>query len=264
MSFPGVANDPIKPRFRFTVRGLLIAVTVACGLFAVLAFLARAVHQARRAALGAATEGQMCQLVVALHNYHDTYGCFPPAVVADEQGRPLHSWRVLLLPWLEEKARYDAYDFKEPWDGPNNSRLLQETPAVFRSRRQPHLADGTTNFVVLTGLGTAFPGVGSTRLADFADGAENTILLMEVDQLQIPWSAPRDLTASAEDFRIKGPQGEIALKTRGEKPLVVFADSCHAYSLDPAVPPKDLHALTTVRGREEISRETVIRQGWLE
>ena len=60
---------------------------------------------------------------MAVANYHETYGCFPPAYVADRDGKPMHSWRVLILPFLEQRELYNAYNFAEPWDGPNNRKL---------------------------------------------------------------------------------------------------------------------------------------------
>ena len=66
---------------------------------------------------------------LALQNYHDTYRTFPAAYVPDKDGEPMHSWRVLILPYIEERNLYDKYDFTEPWDGPNNSKLLADMPS---------------------------------------------------------------------------------------------------------------------------------------
>src|SRR4051812_9073955 len=60
------------------------------------------------------------EIALALHNYHEAYGCFPPAYIADKDGRPMHSWRVLILPYLDEKPLYLKYRFDEPWNGPHN------------------------------------------------------------------------------------------------------------------------------------------------
>src|SRR5690606_28292508 len=60
-------------------------------------------------------QNNLRQVVLALHGYHVDHGCFPPAYVADAAGRPMHSWRVLVLPYLEEQDLYAAYNFAEPW-----------------------------------------------------------------------------------------------------------------------------------------------------
>src|SRR5262245_19381933 len=71
------------------------------------------------------------QIALALLNYQDRYGYLPPAIVADANGKPLHSWRVLILPFLGGEDVYAKYDFNEPWNGPNNSRLQAELPEWF-------------------------------------------------------------------------------------------------------------------------------------
>jgi hypothetical protein len=136
-------------------------------------------------------------IALALHNYHDTHGAFPPAFVPDEDGRPMHSWRVLILPYLEEKARYDQYDFQQPWDAPDNRRLLTPVPPVYQCPADLAVVRGRgswTSYVAIVGERTAWPGSKSRKFADFADGTSNTIWLVEDQSHQIPWMEPRDLT----------------------------------------------------------------------
>ena len=90
------------------------------------------------------------QIAMALDNYHDTYGCFPPAYSIDEQGRPMHSWRILILPYLEGPSAYQGYDFNEPWDGPNNRQLAEQIPGVFRCpEATKHGAAADTHYVAI-------------------------------------------------------------------------------------------------------------------
>src|SRR5690242_17032670 len=105
---------------------LLIVIAVIGGLFLLLcctgvpfALILPAVQQAREAARRSQCKNNLKQIGLALHNYHETYGGLPPAFVADDQGRPMHSWRVLILPFLGEQALYNEYNLSEPWDGPN-------------------------------------------------------------------------------------------------------------------------------------------------
>ena len=135
------------------------------------------------------------QLGLALHIYHDEHKTFPPAVVTDEGGVPLHSWRTLVLPWLDEAPRYDDYDFGEAWDGPHNGNLTEEELRRFvclGDHRTPKGKNGT-NYVAVTGARTAWPGSRPSKVSDMADGASNTILLIECNTLEIPWAQPRDL-----------------------------------------------------------------------
>ncbi|MEZ6114117.1 MAG: DUF1559 domain-containing protein [Pirellulaceae bacterium] len=79
-----------------------------------------AVQTAREAARRSQCSSNLKQIELALHNYHDTFKSFPPAYIADANGRPMHSWRVLILPFMEQRELYDQCRFDEPWDGPNN------------------------------------------------------------------------------------------------------------------------------------------------
>ena len=97
------------------------------------------------------------QIAIALHNYHDVYGSFPPAYVADKQGRPMHSWRVLILPYLEYAALYEQYRFDEPWNGPNNIKLVEHVPDVFQCPSNESEGNTCTNYVAVIGPRTAWP-----------------------------------------------------------------------------------------------------------
>ena len=106
------------------------------------------------------------QIALAMRNYHHDHGSYPPAYVTDSNGRPMHSWRVLLLPYLAEHATYAQYDLSKPWD--EQTLELQSPlriPSVYTS---PADADSTTfghtSFVVITGKQTMFPGPRSTTM----------------------------------------------------------------------------------------------------
>ena len=139
------------------------------------------------------------QLGLALHNYHDEYGSFPPAYVADENGKPMHSWRVLLLPYIDQKSLYDKYQFDEPWDGPNNSQLLKEFSGYLNIYQCPSdVTDeenqGFVSYLAVVDDRTAWPGAEARAIKEFSDGASNTILLIEAHTQGIHWMEPRDLT----------------------------------------------------------------------
>jgi prepilin-type processing-associated H-X9-DG protein len=157
-----------------------------------------------RSGSGAAARRSQCgnnlqQIGVALHAYHDQYGCFPPAYVADKNGRPMHSWRVLILPFLEQKDIYDQYRFDEPWDGPNNRKLAQQIDGrelSFNSYRCSEDHDRQkspeTSYVAVIGPGTAWPGEESATLGDLTDGTPNVLMVVEAHHSGIHWMEPRD------------------------------------------------------------------------
>src|SRR5438093_7201056 len=71
------------------------------------------------------------QLALAMHNYHDTYGHLPPAALKNKKGKPLLSWRVALLPFVEEDKLYKEFRLDEPWDSAHNKKLLAKMPKLF-------------------------------------------------------------------------------------------------------------------------------------
>ena len=114
---------------------------------------------------------------LALLNYHTANGCFPPAVVVGKDGKPMHSWRVLLLPYLEQRDLYEAYDFQEPWDGPKNKRLLAACPAVYQCSNAPDAFapnPAEANFLAIVGPTAAWSGQKPRKLADFVAGTSAT------------------------------------------------------------------------------------------
>jgi hypothetical protein len=133
-----------------------------------------------------------------MYDYADDHGRrLPPAALCDKQGRPLLSWRVLLLPYLEERWLYKQFRLDEPWDGPHNSKLLARMPRVYAPPGDLPVkvkADPASTFYqVFTGRGAAFEGTEGLRLpGDFPDGTSNTILVIEAGEA-VPWTKPADL-----------------------------------------------------------------------
>ena len=150
----------------------------------------------------------------ALHNYHDDYGCFPPAYVADKNGRPMHSWRVLILPYLDYRAVYERYRFDEPWNGPHNRELVSQAPYMYHCP-----ADKTpktdTSYVVVVGPSTMFPGEKCVRIKDIGDGTTLTIMVVEMVNSRINWMEPRDLTFD-QALRGINPDSQLGISSHHE------------------------------------------------
>ena len=100
------------------------------------------------------------------------------------------SWRVALLPYLGYQRLYDEFRLDEPWNSRHNYELLKQIPSVYQS---PERFDDHTNYVVPADSSTVFRGKGVVRLSDFEDGAKNTVMVVEVDDVAaVPWTAPRN------------------------------------------------------------------------
>jgi hypothetical protein len=202
------------------------------------------------------------QMQLAFQLYHEQYGCFPPAYVADAAGKPMHSWRVLILPFLDHARVYDEYDFAEPWNGPHNRTLADQIYSdIFHCASGPHAGRSPlTDYVVIVGPETPFPSDRSTTLADMRDGAENTILLAEIGNSDIHWMEPRDLRVDEMSFTINDPAQPSISSPHSRGPAIVFADSIRAYRIDRSMRPATLKALTTIAGGEPVFRERLHRR----
>lgn len=199
-----MSQAPISPS-RSTLRWHSSLIVAGCGLLAVLiagpALFMGSMFVPAVLGAAAATSKQKCannlsKLTLALTQYHDVYQSFPPPYIADSKGRPIHSWRVLILPFLDQKSLYQQYRFDEPWDGPNNHLLHDTALAIFQcpahAKTQP---SAETNYVAVVGRRTVWQEDAKSpiRMADIIDGTSNTILLVEVENSGIHWMEPRDL-----------------------------------------------------------------------
>lgn len=145
------------------------------------------------AAQKAMSKNNLTQLMLAVHNYHDVYNKFPESAITGPDGTTKHSWRVALLPFLEQRDLYEEYKLEEPWDSPNNRKVLAKMPAVFRNPTTPPTSTDAC-YLGLVGPDTAMGAdLNSSRaIKDIADGSSNTIFLVEAKR-NIPWTKPEDI-----------------------------------------------------------------------
>jgi hypothetical protein len=151
----------------------------------------------KEARLRVQSQDNLKHIALALHNYHDTFKHLPgPAIYAKggpRLGKPLLSWRVLLLPYLEQKDLYNQFKLDEPWDSPHNKKLLAKIPPVYAPVRGPSRVPGGTYYQAFVGKGTAFePGRRLKFPTSFPDGTSNTIFVIEAAR-PVPWTKPEDL-----------------------------------------------------------------------
>jgi hypothetical protein len=218
------------------------------------------------------------QIGIAMHNFLDTYKAFPPAVVIGPDGRPWHSWRVLILPYLEQQALYQQYRFDEPWDGPNNSQLLDKMPAVYADPVYGPPQGDFTNYAAVVGPGMAFrpEGVkfdgqlpalfqaigkrqGSTSISDFVDGTSNSLLVGSVSpEAKIPWTKPADIEVGEKFVGIGRPGGFAAPfeGPEGAAGMFLFADGA-VRAIGANIQADLLRKLLTIGGNEVIDQDQI-------
>jgi len=129
-----------------------------------------------------------------LKEYHRHHGAFPPRYVADETGKPMHSWRVLLLLYVEEGERLDQYDLDEPWNGPRNSALAKTLRAdTFRYRKPGGSTQGYpwTDYVAVASPDIEWPAKGPLTAYEVTEGSDR-FMVVELPNSGIHWMEPRD------------------------------------------------------------------------
>ncbi len=130
------------------------------------------------------------QIGLALHNYHDTFGTIP-AAICDKNGKPLLSWRVAILPYIEMENLYKQFHLNEAWNSAHNKKLLAKMPKTYQAVRNKS-ADDETYYRVFVGNGAMFDLSTGTSFAKITDGLSNTIMVVEAGEA-VPWTKPDEL-----------------------------------------------------------------------
>lgn len=172
-------------------------------------------HSVRRSK----STNQLKRVGIAMHTYADVFKHFPPPAITDAEGRPLLSWRVVILPYIEQESLYKQFHLKEPWDSEHNRKLLDRMPDVYRSFASSAPQD-RTSFVVATGAGSVFEGTHGTGFRDITDGSANTLMVFEADDEQaVIWTKPDDYKFDPEHpsagFTSPYPDGRLLLYCDG-------------------------------------------------
>ncbi len=185
-----------------------------------------------------------------MYNYNSAHGALPPAAAHGADGKPLLSWRVLILPYLEQEGLYRQFHLDEPWDSPHNKPLADQTPNVFRCPSEVMPA-GLTTYVVVVDPRSIFTGTPQgVSLSDVTDGTANTFMVVEAASA-VSWSKPEDLSlassAPALGMGSKHPGGFNASMADGS---VQFIRNSTANPISPQV----LKARVTRKGGERVAR----------
>jgi hypothetical protein len=224
----------------------------AADLSALAKSLLPAMQEARQAAQRAQYTNNLKVLALAMHNYASAYRTLPAAQshtyrangMVQESKYP-HSWRIDVLPFVEEVSLHGQYHFDEPWDSDANKKIMEKMPSVFRSPSDRDPKSTNTSFFVLTGPDTIFDGEKGGEFRRITDGTSMTLLIVEANR-QAPWTKPEDIPYAAD---------KPVPKLGGTMPdgfLAAFADGS-VRTLPNSLDEATLRALITKAGGETIA-----------
>jgi RNA polymerase sigma factor (sigma-70 family) len=182
---------------------------------------------------------------LAMHNFASLHDMtFPPAATS-KNGKPLLSWRVAILPYLDQQALYDKFHLDEPWDSPHNFARIDQMPEVYAPVTRTEKSKHSTYYQVFSGSGALFGGERGMKFSDIKDGMSNTLMVVEAAE-PVPWTKPQDLP-----FDAAKPLPELGgLFEDGF--CTTFADGSARFFKRP-FDPKVLKALITSNGGEVIA-----------
>ena len=230
--------------------------------------LTPAIRSSRESALRAGRMNCMKQLLLAMINFHAMLRQFPASeAIVDEEGKPLLSWRVAILPFLEQNALYDQFHFDEPWDSAHNIKLVKRMPSAFKSNNHPEIdVEGKTVFQLPVHAQTLFPPLNPNEtkkkiiggrtayravgleFKDASDGSSNTIMIVEMPpENAVVWTKPADWEVDLANAwqQLRGP--------KSRKVLAGFADGhVRTWSYDQNQMKTKLPKYLTRAGGEEI------------
>ncbi|MDR1271305.1 MAG: DUF1559 domain-containing protein, partial [Planctomycetaceae bacterium] len=195
---------------------------------------------------------------LAIHNYHDSMMVLPPLYTVDKDGKPLHSWRVLILPFMEQTDLYQKIRLNEPWNSEYNKQFHNAVVHVYRCEENPlAVKPGMCCYSVIAGEGfvpakeaqTAAMQADQT-LARIADGTSNTLAVVEVKQ-PFCWMDPTaDITLEELLKGINTKNGRVGGFHVGGINAALFDGSVRFLPND--IPKETLKALGTCKGGESV------------
>ncbi|HEY2158606.1 MAG TPA: DUF1559 domain-containing protein, partial [Isosphaeraceae bacterium] len=177
---------------KVTSRESIPSTTGVGGVAVGTALLLPAVQAAREAARRAQCVNNLKQIGLALHNYHDVNNGFPAAAITGKGGKPLLSWRVAILPYIEGQGLYNEFHLDEPWDSPHNKALIAKMPKAYSCPSRPPAAEGMTTYKAFVGGGAMFDPAKPVCFQQVTDGTSNTIAVVE-GKTPVIWTKPEDI-----------------------------------------------------------------------
>lgn len=176
-----------------TRRGLtLIELAIVLAILIVLILLLLPTSSSSYPGPRAVCLNNLKQISLALEEYNEVHGMFPPAYTLDAEGKRLHSWRTLILPYLDQVPLYESIDLGKPWHDPVNTEALNRIPKVYICPANTNTGTRTL-YLGVGGSGGCFAGSKPRKREEITDKPEETLMVIEVHSDRgVPWMAPID------------------------------------------------------------------------
>ena len=245
------------PHRRRSIWGILVAVVGAAAALITVVVVAGYLLFPAAVAIRSRADQNRCtdnleRIAQALQLYEADHGSLPPAYIADENGLPKHSWRVLILPYLDEGGLHARYDFSQPWNSPQNIQLTALMPEVYACPADPDsTALGESNYVVVVGSDTLFPGAEPRSTSQVIDHLRTTLAVVETPARGTPWTQPADLSTASMQFVINGEFSKEIGSRHRHGAHALMADGT-VQLLHDLIPEDYVAAMATIDGGEPI------------
>lgn len=158
------------------------------------------VADARNKAREAVSMNNMRQIMLAMHIFHEVHGNLPPQALVSKDGKKLLSWRVLILPYIEQKPLYDKFHLDEPWDSEHNKQLIAQMPAIYSSSNKGEKKETTRYVAPLTAKSIFGRKGAAAKFSDITDGTSITISIIETSPVkEVIWTKPEDIVVDSNN-----------------------------------------------------------------
>ena len=242
-------RDINNPKKRVAGKGIAKTGTVLGTVTTIMVVLIGLFSESREAPRRAHCMNNLKQISLAMHEYESAFGSFPPATTYDKDGNALLSWRVVLLPYLEERGLYDQFHLDKASDSPSNKPLADRMPRMFQCP-SADLSQGLTTYEVIVNPRSMFTGEPTgVRHSTVIDGTSKTLLVVEGTS-SVPWTKPSELSLASTK-----PVLGMGSKHQGGF-IAAMADASVRFIRTEgkeAISPQGLRALVTRDGHEELA-----------